>query len=260
MSFQTGRITLFGFLILVCAFIVLFIELAKRGWKFELRKIEGVTAMEEGVNRAVEMGRPVHWTEGHPFGSKLYDSNGPYLVAGLAILNYVTALCARLKARLLVNIGHTELFPVVHELVRYIYVAEGAADRYVDDDIQLMPEQSYAIAVVGRMERNSVGCHIQTGYFWSQDMVLVPEVAQGIGAIVVTGAQIDAVPYLIMYSSSVFIADEFFAAAADITKDPTDVGGMMGCEWLKVVAMFLALAGSILVTLGNNVLLGLTNF
>jgi hypothetical protein len=238
---------------------MLFIELAKRGRKFELRKVPGVAALEEGVNRAIEMGRPVHWTEGHPLGSKLYDSNGPYLVAGLAILNYVTTLCARLKARLIVNIGHTELFPLVHELVRYIYLAEGASDRYVDEDIQLMPEQSYAIALVGRMERNSIGCHVQTGYFWSQDEVLIPEVAQGLGAYVVTGAQVDAIPYVIMYSSSVFIADEFFAAAADITKYPIDIGALKGCDWVKVAAMLLLVAGSILATLGNRILLNLVN-
>jgi len=240
--------------------IMLFILLAKRGRKFELRKIPAVAAVEEGVRRAAEMGRPVHWTEGHPLGSKLYDSNGPYLVAGLAILNYVTALCTRLKARLIVNIGHTELFPLVHELVRNIFLAEGASNRYVDDDVQLMPEQSYAIALVGSMERNSIGCHIQTGYFWSQDEVLIPEVAQGIGAFVVSGAQVDAIPYVIMYSSSVFIADEFFAAAAEITNNSTDIGALIGCEWIKMAAMLLMLAGSILVTLGNNVLLNLTKF
>ncbi len=252
MSFQSGRITVFAVLVFVCALIVLFIELAKRGRKFELRKVQGVTVIEEGVGRAIEMGRPVHWTEGHPLGSKLYDSNGPYLVAGLAILNYVTSLCARLKARLIVDIGHTELYPLVHELVRSNFMAEGALDRYVEDDIQLMPEQSYAIALAGRMVRNSIGCHVQTGYFWSQDMSLIPEVAQGLGAYVVTGAQVESIPYTIMYSSSVFIADEFFAAAAGITGDPIDVGGMMGCEGAKLAAIVLIVVGAVLATLWNN--------
>jgi hypothetical protein len=123
----------------------------------------------------------------------------------------------------------------------------------------LMPEQSYAIALVGRIERNSIGCSVQAGYFWSQDMTVVPEVAQGIGAYVIAGCQVDAIPFFFMYASSVLIADEFFAAAADITKDPVDVGGMMGCEWAKVITIILILAGSILATLGYKGLLNLIN-
>ena len=117
-----------------------------------------------------------------------------------------------------------------------------------------MPEYSYLAAVVGRIIREQPGAHVQIGYFWGQDSVAVPEVAQGVGAFSVNGGQVGALQYLVVLSDYVLIADELFAASAQITNDPVLIMDMAGLDINKAIMIVLVVVGAILSTLGIDFL------
>ena len=154
-----GRATLFVIFITYTAIMLYFSQQGKQGKIVHLRRIQAIDAMEEAVSRAVELGRPVHWTEGHPRASKLYDANGVYLVASLAFLARIAQLSAEKGARLISSVGHPELYPVVKEVVSTSFNVAGNPDNYIEEDIQLMPEYSYLAAVVGRIIREKPAAH-----------------------------------------------------------------------------------------------------
>ncbi|MEM2127490.1 MAG: DUF6754 domain-containing protein [Candidatus Bathyarchaeia archaeon] len=249
-----GRITLFVIFIIYTVVMSIFVELGRRGRTFPLRKIPAIEAIDEGVSRAVEMGRPVHWTEGHPRASKLYDAYGVYLVASLAFLTRAAQLCAEKGARLLTSVGHPELYPIAREIVSQAYIYSGKKEEYVEGDIMLMPEYSYLAAILGRIIRERPATHIQVGYFWGQDSVAIPEVARGEGCFSVTGGQVYALPFLVVLSDYTLLADEVFAASAQITHDPILIMNMVGLDVNKMIIIIILVVGIILSSLGISTL------
>ena len=61
---QSGRIVDTIVLIIISALSLFFIWRARKGYTFNLQRLPAVEAIEEAIGRAVEMGRPVHYTTG----------------------------------------------------------------------------------------------------------------------------------------------------------------------------------------------------
>ncbi|MGE5652990.1 MAG: DUF6754 domain-containing protein, partial [Bacillota bacterium] len=64
MTFVAGKVSLFIFMLFAMATIVFAITRSKRGEAPKIRRIAGLDSIEEGLGRATEMGRPVHYTPG----------------------------------------------------------------------------------------------------------------------------------------------------------------------------------------------------
>ena len=250
----SGRENLFIIFVIYLAIMFYFVWRGRKGDKVELRKIPAIDAIDEAVSRAVELGRGVHWTEGHPRASKLYDAYGVYLVASLAFLAKIATSCAEKGARLLLSVGHPELYPIVKDLTQTAYNMAGHPEAYVESDIELMPEYSYLAAVLGRITREHPAAHIQIGYFWGQDSVAVPEVAQGEGCFSINGGQVGALQYLVVLSDYVLIADELFASSAQISQDPVLIMNMVGLDVEKALLIASIIIGTILSSLGVTAL------
>ena len=96
------------------------------GKKFELKKtLAGLDAIPEAVGRAVEMGRPIHYTPG---GNALYGVRGTHIQMGLVISGHVAKYCARLGGRLIISLAAPEQIPLAEEIYRSAYIAEGQPD------------------------------------------------------------------------------------------------------------------------------------
>jgi hypothetical protein len=257
---RTGRVTLFTLFLIYLTVALIFYWLGRRGKRFVLRRIPALDAIEEGVGRAVEMQRPVHWTAGHPRASKLYDATGAYLAAGFTILIRVAQVCMEKGARLLVSVGHPELYPIARDIVDTVYTLGGKPEEFRGENIVLVPEYSYLAAVIGRIIRERPATHIQTGYFWYQDALVLPEVARGEGCFNITGGQVTALPFLIVQSDYTLIADELFAASAQITEDPVLIGYIAGLDVIKGIMIALVVAGVTLASLGIQALSTLIKF
>ena len=118
MVLQEGKIVAFIFTII--SFIVtLYYTSIKKG-EIVPPKLAGVDAITEGVDRAVEMGKPVHYTGGER--CDMTGINTPMTVAMLTGLMYVAGLCAEKGARLIASAPRTaEAIPIMQRIVHDSY-------------------------------------------------------------------------------------------------------------------------------------------
>ena len=106
--------------------IVLTILIARRRNLF-IRRIEGLTAIDEAIGRTTEMGRPMVCSVG------LGGLDVPTLQA-LSITTYIIRASARFNNRVIVPVADATFYPITEEAVREAYVAEGQAEQFNADN------------------------------------------------------------------------------------------------------------------------------
>jgi hypothetical protein len=146
--------------------------------KWEIRKIAGLDAIEEGIGRATEMNRPVFYIPGN--GS----FSDPQLLASMAVLSEVAKMTAKYDTRLIVCVPVSAVYPVIEEIVRQSYVTEGKIESYKAEDVRWFSDHyfGYAIAIVGLMFKERVATNIMLGTF-AFDALMYAEAASRPGAI-----------------------------------------------------------------------------
>ena len=119
------------------AIIVAGVLLAQRGREMYIRRIPGLTAIEEAVGRATEMGRPIFFSPG-------LDSINIVTLQALAILSYIVRLAATHATRIIVGLRSPIVYPVAEESVREAYDAVGRPENFRSDDIRFVSDGSYS--------------------------------------------------------------------------------------------------------------------
>jgi hypothetical protein len=240
-------------LVLIIGSMVYFILRTKEsGTAPPIRSIPGIEALEEAVGRAVELERPVHYSEGHPLAGKLYDVwQGPQYLAGLSVLASVGRLCAQKGARLVCSIGHSELLPIVIDSLKTQYILENKADEFVEEDIYFFPEQSYALGAVRTIEQERVAANILFGTYWGQDTLMLPEAGVYAGAMQIGAtAGIGSLPFFIAAMDYVLIGEELFVAGAVASGDPIQISAIVGQDYGKLFAIVISILGVLAATAG----------
>jgi hypothetical protein len=235
---------------LFCAPIIYFIMVARKGKEIYIRPIAGLAAIDEAVGRATEMGRPVLYVSG------LVGLNIIGLCA-VAILSQVAKLCARYDLRIIVPMNSYILYPIAEEAVREAYADEGKLDLFNSEDVVYVPGQfPYAAACVGIMHREKVAANFFFGYFAAESLILA-EAGSQVGAIQVAGTvSTMQLPFFITACDYTIIGEEYYAATAYLTKEPTMLGSLVGQDIGKVTVTVLIILGTIctaLVALASSV-------
>src|SRR5579871_2904093 len=143
--------------------IIVFMILRARSKDLFIRRIQGLTAIDEAVGRATEMGRPMLCSIG------LGGVDVPTLQA-LSITTYIIRNSARFNTRAIVPIADPTVLPVVEEAVRDAYVAEGRPDQYLADDVRFLSNRqfAYAASVSGIIAREKVAASFLFGLFFAE--------------------------------------------------------------------------------------------
>ncbi len=235
---------------LFCSPIVYFILAARKGREIYIRPIAGLAAIDEAVGRATEMGRPVLYVS----GLVGLDIVG---LCSVAILSQVAKLCARYDLRLIVPMNSYILYPIAEEAVREAYADEGKLDLFNSEDVVYVPGQfPYAAACVGLMHREKVAANFFFGYFAAESLILA-EAGSQVGAIQVAGTvSTMQLPFFITACDYTIIGEEYYAATAYLTKEPTMLGSLVGQDIGKVTVTVLIILGTIcaaLVALASSV-------
>jgi len=231
---------------LICAMsaiIVASVLLAQRGREMFIRRIPGLAAIEEAVGRATELGRPMFFSTG------LHGITIVTLQA-LAILSYIVRLAASHITRLIVATASSSLFPVAEESVREAYSAVGRLDAYRPEDVRFVSDEqfAYALGAVGIMARESTATNFYFGSFFAEALVLT-ENGRALGALQVAGCPDPTqIPFFIATCDYVVIGDEYYAASAYLTREPTLTGSLVGQDIAKAIVIALILVGISLAT------------
>ena len=226
------------------AAVVVSVLVAQRGREMFIRRIPGLNAIEEAVGRATEMGRPIFFSTG------LHGITIVTLQA-LAILSYIVKLAATQAARIIVGTASPVLLPVAEESVREACAAAGNPDAYRPEDVRFISDDqfAYALGCVGVMARDQVATNFFFGSFFAESLIL-SENGRTFGALQVAGCPDPTqIPFFIATCDYVVIGDEYYAASAYLTREPTLTGSLVGQDIVKAALIALVVVGVALTTI-----------
>jgi hypothetical protein len=252
MSLAAGRI--FGFWMMIAASLVVLgcVHWSKIGkLTVVLRKIAGLDAIEEAVGRATEMGRPVHFSPGI---SDITVDTAPQTFAGLEILSFVTGVCARYNANLIVTIQVPNVFPLAQEVVRQGYMTAGKSDMFKEDSVRFMAPESFAYAagVLGILQREQAAANIMIGAWWAESLIIA-EAGSQVGAIQIGGtANMHQLPFLIAACDYTLVGEEIYAGSAYLSQEKDKIGAIVAQDYIKLAVMALTIIGVVFMSFGSN--------
>ncbi len=233
---------------LLSGLILYNILIAHRGRDLYIRRIPGLTAIDEAVGRATEMGRPILFSTGLA-GLDIIT------LQALAVAGYVARLAARYGTQVIIPVFDPAIYPIAEEVLREAYTAEGKAEAFSEENIRFLSDRQFAYAsgVMGIMNREKVAANFFFGDFYAESLLL-GEAGRQVGAIQVAGTpSTTQIPFFIASCDYTIIAEEYYATTAYLTREPTLLGSLVGQDWSKVVLLIGILVGTLLTTtLGPN--------
>jgi hypothetical protein len=242
--FNTYRGWLAVFTIIFSGFVAYFINAARSGKKLWVRKIAGLSAIDEAVGRATEMGRPVLFVAG------IQDISEIQTLAGLTVLSRVAKTAAEYGAQIEVPTCRSLVMAAARETVEAAYLAAGAPDSYQPDRIHYLTDEQFAFVagVTGYMVREEPAACIYMGGFYAESLILA-ETGNHIGAIQVAGTAMPSqLPFFVASCDYTLIGEEFFAASAYLSGDPLQIGSLKGQDWGKFLSVVVLIVGLFIAT------------
>lgn len=231
--------------------IIVAMILTARRRNLYIRRIHGLNAIDEAVGRATEMGRPMLCTT----GASVNTQGGIEIVPlqALSIVSYILRASAPFSNRAIIPVYDPQMLAVTQEAVQNAYLAAGKPELYNPDDVRFLTNRqfAYAAAVSGIMHREKVAASFLFGYFYAEAMIFA-ETGQQVGAIQIAGTTATTqIPFFIAACDYVIIGDEFYAASAYLSREPTQLGSIVGQDICKAILLGIAVIGTLLVSIGN---------
>jgi len=237
--FNTMRINALISCILFTMIVMIFIGRAKSGQSLFIRRIAGLSEVEEAVGRATEMGRPILYVPG------LSGISDVATIAALNILGQVAKKTAEYGTPLLVPNRDPVVFTVAQEIVKEAYNEIGRPDAYNHDSVFYLTDSQmgFASGVDGIMTREKPATNFFMGMFWAESLILA-ETGAATGAIQIAGTDsISQLPFFITACDYTLIGEELYAASAYLSREPMLLGTLKGQDWSKAVIVMLLIVG-----------------
>ncbi len=228
--------------VLFSLLVVVFVYLGRRGKKFFIRDIAGLSALEDAVGRAAEMGRPVSFVPG------LTDIGDPATVAAMSMLSTIAYRAAKLRTRVLVPNYSALTFPVARTVVGDAFLRAGHEAAYDPDDVMFFTSRhmTYTMAVIGLLTRQKPAASFLAGHFYSESLILA-ETGASIGAVQIGACDaVSQLPFFITTCDYTLIGEELFAAGALLSEDPLARSTIATHDWFKAAAALLILGAFVL--------------
>ena len=235
--FARGLVFILGLIILAA------ILHARGGGSTYIRRIPGLTAIDETVGRATEMGRPITFSLG---------LNGLDIITlqALAVALHVVRLSIRFGTRVILMMRNPTLYAVVDEAVNEAYTTAGRPESFNREDVRFLSNQqfAYASAMVGIISRERAASNYMFGQF-AAEALIVAEAANQVGAVQVAGTPaITQIPFFIASCDYTIIGDEYYAATAYLTREPVLSGSLVGQDRAKMLFLGMVVLGILAAT------------
>lgn len=244
-DFNLEKLPVFVTLVLFALFFVLLHQRARKGGQVELRRLPGIDAIEEAIGRATEMGRPVLFIPG------INDIDDIQTLAGINILAHVAYIAAEYDTPLIVATRRSVVLTISEEVVKAASLAAGRPENYIPNNMRYLSDDQFAFTagVNGIMLRERPASCIYQGCFYSESLILA-ETGYVSGAIQVAGtANVSQLPFFVAACDYTLIGEEFYAASAYLSREPSILASVKSADWLKLVIMPVLILGVILATI-----------
>ena len=236
-----------GLVILISLIIIYHVRRAQGGKVPIIRRIAGLNAIDEAVGRATEMGRPVLMVPG------ITGLDVPTLQA-LSIFSQIARSIARFGNRVIVPCADPVVTGLAEETVRDAYSDAGRPDLFHEEDVRYLTSQQFAFAagVAGILNRERVAASFLFGNFFAESLIFA-EVGQQVGAVQIAGTpKTEQIPFFIAACDYVIIGDEYYAASAYLSRNPTYLGSIVGQDYCKLLLLGIVLIGVALISIHNH--------
>ncbi|MCB5270781.1 MAG: hypothetical protein LHW56_02935 [Candidatus Cloacimonetes bacterium] len=244
--FYMGKLGFLILLLLVCAAILYYIQAARHGKEFFIRRIAGLDSMEEAIGRATEKGKPILYVPG------ISDLDDIQTIASLTILSHLAERAAEYDTEIIVPCRFSMVLSAAKEVVREAYIKVGRLDAYKPDNIFYLTDDQFGFVagIDGIMLRRKPAANFFMGSFYAESLILA-ETGFATGAIQTAGtAQAHQLPFFVVTCDYTLIGEELFAASAYLSKDPQQLGSLKGHDFGKLLIILLIIVGVILEIMG----------
>lgn len=220
---------------------------AQRGRLPFIRRISGLDAIDEAVGRATEMGRPILFSPG---------LRGLDIVTlqGLAIASHVGRIAVRFGTRMIIPVCDSQIMPITQQIMREVHSAEGKLETFRPEDVRYLSDRqfAYAAGVTGILHREKVAASFLFGQFFAESLILA-ENGQAVGAIQVAGTpDLLQIPFFVVTCDYTIIGDEYYAASAYLSREPTLLGSLVGQDISKALFFVLLIVGMVWTAITPN--------
>lgn len=221
---------------------------ARRGKNYFVRRIAGLTAIDEAVGRSTEMGKPVLYITG------LADVDDIQTLASLSILGHIAQKTAEYDTPLVVPCCRSVVMSTAQEVVKESYLKAGRPDTFRSENIHYLTDDQfgYVAGVDGIMVRDKPAANFYMGKFFAESLILA-ETGHSTGAIQIAGtAEAAQLPFFVAACDYTLIGEEMFAASAYLSKDPKQIGSLKGQDMAKALILGAIIIGCIMMTAGQD--------
>ncbi|MBN1433362.1 hypothetical protein JW921_01290 [Candidatus Fermentibacterales bacterium] len=243
---HSGRIGMLVILAILTGLIFYFIGVGQRGRELYIRQIAGLSAVDDAVGRATEMGRPILYIPG------IMDMDDIQTIASMVILGRVARRTAEYGADIVVPVCRSVVMSVAQEVVKQSFTEAARPDSFKKDGIFYLTDDQfgYAAGVDGIMVRQRPAAIFLLGTFYAESLILA-ETGRSVGAIQISGTAMPSqLPFFIAACDYTLIGEELFAASAYLSREPKLLGSLKGQDLAKAFFMVLIVAGVLTATLG----------
>ena len=133
-----GHLLLLALIALVGTLMMIYTKRAQRGEEIYIRRIPGIDAIEEGIGRSTEMGKPVLYVPG------IDDLQDIQTIASMLILGQVSKTVAEYQSDLIVSCCIPIVREVADEVVKAGYYQAGHPDAYNASSIRFISSEQFA--------------------------------------------------------------------------------------------------------------------
>jgi hypothetical protein len=254
-SLAQGKVSDFLFFVIAAAFTIYYLWTAIQGKPQPLRILPQYEAISDGIDKAVEEGKPVYVTPGgYAYLSGMYAS---MTIAGMEVTRHVAKLAIRKGATPHFPVSvQPEHQPLVDGIYREACVEEGKPEAYRRENVQYFgnTEGNYSTGITGWIARDGCSCYIVVGAFGGGIDTMPVEWASEWGGVTIGGtARWSHQGTITMLTDYPLHLDDIFALGAICTQDPVVMSSLTAGDIVKFLMMAIVLIGSILAVAGQPV-------
>ncbi len=248
--FRFFRLNALILAVLMFALVLYYINAAKRGKQLYIRRISGISAIDEAVGRATEMGKKIMYIPG------IMSISDIQTIASLSILSHVAKQTAVYGADIEVPNKDPLTFSAARETVKQAYMEAGRPDQFREEMVTYITydQFAYAAAVTGKMVREKPATNFLIGYFFAESLILA-ETGQSAGAIQIAGtAAPTQLPFFVTTCDYTLMGEELYAASAYLSREPILMGSIKAQDIAKAVIIITIAVGIVALFSGSSVI------
>ena len=211
-----------------------------------IRRIPGIDAIEEGIGRATEMGKPILYVPGI---DELQDIQ---TIASMLILGQVSEMVAEYQSDIIVSCCIPMVREVADEVVKAGFYQAGYPDAYNPRNTRFISSEQFAFCAGtnGIIYREQPATNIYLGRFFAESLILAETGFVNKSIQIAGTAEATQLPFFIAACDYTLIGEELFAVSAYLSKDPRLVSSLKASDWVKLFVVISLLVGTVLTSLG----------